>query len=485
MSVFTAEALSSTQELVSAPSYHALSSEPIPQDEPRVITSYFESIPSLCNGEGTGAGGMAIRREIRELDPSFDPLAPISKLPRVVLREEEFGSILFSPTSGPIFLNRPATDLLLHVQKEAANGLTSSSYERLVNLLHDELLLKPTHLVSYQQQLSDALNYPISATLELTYSCHHACKHCMYSSSPKFARTDELPLDYWKELIRAMAERGLCDIYFSGGEIARYEGWGELLNVCDDLGLTYLIVSDLAGHTEDDFKTLSRTRNLRAVMVSLDGHDPETHDHLRGRGAFEKTVAGIKRLVSAGVPAGVYHMVHARNLSSVPDFIAFANSLGISNIITGVACPIGRGASALHNETLDDLQCMDLTRYYLEAISDGRVEPSHSAWRKLSNEYAETGFHDNVFAIWRDFAHAGTHRIHLSPSGDIRLCPKLQGTDFDIFGNVNTTSIETAWASTRMKTIRSKAEMKHLIVGASYREFASNLLITPTRPGID
>ena len=38
---------------------------------------------------------------------------------------------------------------------------------------------------------------------------------------------------------------------------------------------------------------------LKTITVSIDGHDAETNDFIRGAGAFAKAVAGVRNLVAA------------------------------------------------------------------------------------------------------------------------------------------------------------------------------------------
>lgn len=450
-------------------SVHALATHPIPQDNPRVITSYFESIPSLMNGEGPNPTRGPLGREITEYPPSR-PSVPLALPEGTLLRREDFGSILFNARKGGVaFLNRPATELV--IRPDATNKEADKLASELDAVFIDRISPGPARIVSYDYSLVDAFNYPISATMELTYSCHHSCKHCMYASGPGFNRTQELSLDQWASTLEDMSSRGLCSLYFSGGEIVRYEGYQHLLSLCDALGLTYLIVSDLAGHSDRDFEVFAAAKNLSSVMVSLDGHDESSHDFLRGTGAFAKTLAGIKRLMGLKVPVGVYHTVHSSNLQSVPRMIDFVNELGITTLVTGVACPIGRAKSALKDQTLNDDGCMELTRHYLGAIASGKIVPLNSGWTTLADRYKRTGRCDNVFSTWRDFAHLGTHRVHLSPTGEIRLCPKLQGTQYSSFGNVREMGIDEAWRGAQMTELRQKAVLENLILGAPYTDF--------------
>ena len=62
---------------------------------------------------------------------------------------------------------------------------------------------------------------PATAVLEMTYRCNHKCIFCScpwYSKSHSFDARDELSTQQWKDLISKLADMGVVNFAFTGGE---------------------------------------------------------------------------------------------------------------------------------------------------------------------------------------------------------------------------------------------------------------------------
>jgi MoaA/NifB/PqqE/SkfB family radical SAM enzyme len=440
---------------------HALALFDVQQIVPEVVTPAFNSIASLMNGGGPRPTPGGLVEDDDDAEPEEEELegGTITLAPGTVIRQEAFGGIIYHPSLPLLeYVNRPAFALL---SKLASRGVTPLELGPLARNLQPVLKSgkgPAGEVIRYSGSRLNALNYPITATIELTYSCHHACRHCMNMSSPKHDRAGEKTPEYWENLIVEMRSRGLFHVYFSGGEIIRYKGYKKIFDACDRLGVRYLLVSDLAGHTEADFLNLRTARNLDTVRVSLDGHDESTHDFMRGRGAFEATLRGIRRLQDDGIHVGIYHSVHRRNLMYVEDFLNFCLNIGIRSVLTGVACAIGRGETKI--ESLKDDECVQLSNIYLRYVREGFIQPVDGGWMGLAREESTS-----VFQTWRDFVHGGTHRVHLTPNGAVRICPKLEKTCFARFGVAENGGVEAAWHSPRLDQLREWNVQRDGIVG--------------------
>ena len=66
------------------------------------------------------------------------------------------------------------------------------------------------------------------------------------------------------------------------------------------------------------------------VQVSIDGHNAETNDPLRGKGTFEKAGRGIQILVRHGVYTIMCMICHSGNFEYLQDFYELADSLGVN-----------------------------------------------------------------------------------------------------------------------------------------------------------
>ena len=86
--------------------------------------------------------------------------------------------------------------------------------------------------------------------------------------------------------------------------------------------------------TNGTLVTDALARNARAarlqVQVSLDGHTAELNDAVRGQGAFERAVRGIRTLATHKVHTIASLVCHTGNAAFIEEFYAVARSLGAS-----------------------------------------------------------------------------------------------------------------------------------------------------------
>ncbi|MHB1456775.1 MAG: radical SAM protein [Armatimonadota bacterium] len=79
----------------------------------------------------------------------------------------------------------------------------------------------------------------------------------------------------------------------------------------------------------DNFSIRARNTALQ-VQVSIDGHNAELNDPVRGNGTFEKIVKGIKILVRNDVHTIISMVCHSGNIEYLEDFYRFAELLGVN-----------------------------------------------------------------------------------------------------------------------------------------------------------
>ena len=96
----------------------------------------------------------------------------------------------------------------------------------------------------------------------------------------------------------------------------------------------------------DDVAAMLKESEVAVAAVSLDFFE-ETHDAIRGRGAFAKAVSGIKRLVAHKVPVSITAMVQENTADRVEEFKTFClGELGASAMRFSSVSPIGNARSS-------------------------------------------------------------------------------------------------------------------------------------------
>jgi radical SAM protein with 4Fe4S-binding SPASM domain len=104
------------------------------------------------------------------------------------------------------------------------------------------------------------------------------------------------------------------------------------------------------------------------VMISLDGSNANTHDAMRGRGAFQKTMDGIRMLQAADCTNILLKAVVTRqNVNNIPNMVRLARKLGV-RLELSVYHPLGRGCVAMSEYELDSDKIIEaFKRFWLLA----------------------------------------------------------------------------------------------------------------------
>jgi AdoMet-dependent heme synthase len=145
----------------------------------------------------------------------------------------------------------------------------------------------------------DALWIQVAGTV-----CNLTCSHCFVPSGPGNRRHDWLDRATVAQHVADGLALGVREVYFTGGEPFLH---AEILAILADT-LSAAPTTVLTNGTLFTDHRVSRLRQLTEasryaleIRVSLDGTDAETHDAVRGAGAFANTLSGLLRLERAGL----------------------------------------------------------------------------------------------------------------------------------------------------------------------------------------
>lgn len=177
----------------------------------------------------------------------------------------------------------------------------------------------------------DTLWFQVSGTL-----CNLACTHCFISCSPTNRTHEHLSLATVRRHLAEAVELGVKEYYFTGGEPFLNPEMEAILEAALAVGPATVLTNGLLLDPE-------RCRRLAALSaasdysldlrVSLDGYDAAGNDAIRGEGAFERALAGVRHLAAAGLdPVLTVTEVHADNATAGGKrrFFSLLRSLGIA-----------------------------------------------------------------------------------------------------------------------------------------------------------
>lgn len=175
-----------------------------------------------------------------------------------------------------------------------------------------------------------------------TRRCNLACRHCYSDSDARWH--EEMSGEEGAAMLRDIAAFGSPALLLSGGEPLLRPDLFELIAEARSLGLAVTLSSN------GTLLTPARARRLagagvRYVGISLDGIGA-VHDAFRGRrGAFARSLAGIRALRAAGVRAGVRITLSPTAIPALPELFALVEREDVGRICLYHLVPAGRGAA--------------------------------------------------------------------------------------------------------------------------------------------
>jgi radical SAM protein with 4Fe4S-binding SPASM domain len=168
--------------------------------------------------------------------------------------------------------------------------------------------------------------------IQLTRRCNLACRHCYLGA----ARPEEIALEDALAVTREFEEMGGLRLLISGGEPLLYPHLREFIEQTDGLRIRRVLLTN---------GTLINAGNapwlrVEEIQFSLDGWQ-RGHDMLRGSGAFEKALEGVRAARGEGIPVSIATMIHGGNLREFDRLRRFSEEIEAREWGIDILCMAG------------------------------------------------------------------------------------------------------------------------------------------------
>ncbi len=250
------------------------------------------------------------------------------------------------------------------------------------------------------QSIASGASHPVSATLELTYSCNWNCKYCYAVINKK----NKLSLAEWKKAIRELEEMSILVLTLTGGEPLLHPDFFSIASYARERGFAIKIFTNGSLLNNDNINKFVALQPLR-VDLSIHGADEKTHDSFTGvKGSFKGLMESIELLQNHNIAILLKCAVTRLNENQLFDIKNLAIKLGINVAFDTVV----QAANDGDNTTLDYAVSKDFREKYWSEEYDfiteggGRVTTD---WSKVKNVCG-----------------AGKKSITIDPYGNILPC---------------------------------------------------------------
>jgi MoaA/NifB/PqqE/SkfB family radical SAM enzyme len=392
----------------------------------------------------------------------------------IILRREWFGCLAFQSRDGYYWqfdddafqilcrINIPLS--LIQLQKNLiSNGLFISE-NNLRNFLNN---YEKQGLVSNQNEKSksmifyenkndfrkDCLVVPSNVTIYITDFCPKNCRHCATESHNRIIQNQELKFENWVKILHKLRESGIFMLIISGGEPFSLPYIQEILEIADELQFGITLLTDFDDFTEKDILKLKSLNHLVNIQTSLDGAKAETHNFLRGKGSFSKTIRRLKKFSEANLKFSTSVAVHKKNINELDEIAELAKKCGSSSIYLNAVAPYGRAKKKMQKFLLNDNDLKFVAQKCLRWTFENKVGMRNPFWRSQLCHLEDDEY--NPFVGTLNAMSLGIYNFTISSKGDCYLDAKQRAEKILNLGNIINSDIVEMWNDPRLTKIRS------------------------------
>jgi len=320
-------------------------------------------------------------------------------------------------------------------------------------------ILKKENLIIFSNS-SKRKRYPVltkapylqEIQIEGTGQCNLWCKHCY--GREKFAEATNNELTYHEicNVIDQIAEANIGKCFLSGGEIFTRK---ELPEIIEYLAKRHIYINGIFTNATiyrpEVFEALKQTGMKTTLLISLDGDNSETHDFIRGKNTFNKTILFIKRVIESGFHVTVNTVVMKQNVKSLLNMRQFLKNLGISR--WRISVPREQGEAIINKELIEP-KWDDIFTAYKTLLLHTLNNPNGMKIQLSSifkTEFLETG----KYFLYQKSSRCCEYKkgsLVLAANGNLIPCPA--GMDI-VFGNVREENILDIWHKDKTQAFKN------------------------------
>lgn len=256
--------------------------------------------------------------------------------------------------------------------------------------------------------------------LLLTRKCNLSCSHCIRSSGPEF--TEFITVELCEKIFSELSDQTRnAQILISGGEPTLHPKFLDIVTQA------YNIFDSVMVNTNGlNFYKLSRLEPLKdkvRIQISIDG-DFSTHESIRGRGTYHKTLENINKLSALGLKVTVATTVANNNVKSIAGMDRDLEKTSFA--VWSIKRIVGYGRAEDH----DDISSDDWN-FFFKDVKVGFLNKSRIAIRPMfsiaSISSMEVANYSNP-ELSRRGTNCGTGRskLYINPNGSVYPCACME-----------------------------------------------------------
>ncbi len=284
--------------------------------------------------------------------------------------------------------------------------------------------------------------------LHITDHCNLACRHCLFSCSPRCKRS--LTMNQIARTVDEAYKAGARTFYLTGGEPMMHPDFERICRMIangkPDTVLVILTNGMLLKNFSDLLASLPKDRLF--LQISIDGME-QSHDHIRGNGSFAKLTGMLGDAKELECTKTLAMAVHSGNAREMADVVKLAGTYGIESV--HFLWLITTGNAAKDGFTDPDTLFRNLKQAQAAAEHTGVVIDNLKNMASRVFSPANTRY---------DMSNAGWRSIAVGPDGNVYPTAALVGQKAASCGHIREGIIHVWKNSPHLNYIRGLSVMQ-------------------------
>lgn len=184
---------------------------------------------------------------------------------------------------------------------------------------------------------------PFSAGFELTAKCNLNCVHC-YAKSDRMHQ--DFTTDEFKEIFDTLIERGMLEVYFTGGEIFTRPDFEDLYMYAKKKGVLLVLLSNITLLTQRHID-LFKEYPIELISTTIYGCSEKTYERVTGvKGSYDKFMTALNLIRRNNIPLELKFVMLRQNMDDRYKIREFGKSLGVEMMVSSGIHPESDGTLA-------------------------------------------------------------------------------------------------------------------------------------------
>jgi len=189
----------------------------------------------------------------------------------------------------------------------------------------------------------EGIRAPFTAGFELTAKCNLNCIHC-------YAKPDRFHADFtyeeFKEIFDTLIDRGLLDIYFTGGEVFTRSDFSKIYKYAKNKGVLISLLSNIT-LLKQKHVDLFLEYPVEVISTTMYGYSEESYEKVTGvKGSYRDFMRGLDLLQKNEIKYELKFVAMQQNIEDLYKVREYGNKLGVPMVVILDVHPMSDGCIA-------------------------------------------------------------------------------------------------------------------------------------------